>query len=83
MLLGFSDVLNMYTFAGTLEKVFMFMGFAATWVTAVYSAILIIKSIKIQDKRMTVLCALLEIYSLIYLIIILFTYIIPYCAVEI
>ena len=78
MLLGISDYLNMYTFTEVADKAFLILGFAVTFVVFIYNIVLIIKAIRKHQKNAIISHVLLEIYSIIYLLIILSTYVEPY-----
>ena len=78
ILLGISDYLNMYTFTGAADKAFLILGFAVAFVVFVYNIVLTIKAIRKHQKNAIILHVLLEIYSIIYLFIILSTYVEPY-----
>lgn len=81
ILLGISDYLNMYAFNRTADKVFLILGFAVALAVLIYNAVLIIKTLRKHQNNIAILHILLEIYSVVYLLIILSTYVEPYIVV--
>lgn len=82
MLLGISDYINMYTFNRVADKILMIVGFMIIFVAFLSSLVLTMTDIKKYKKNRILIDLLITVYSLTYLIIILFTYVIPYLEFE-
>lgn len=78
ILLGISDYLNMYTFNQTADRIFLIGGASIVFISFVCSAIFAIREIIRRKKKQALLNLCIAIYSFTYLVVILFTYIIPY-----
>lgn len=79
IILGMSDLLNMYTFNKIADKAFLLLGFVLALVVLIYSVILLIKAVKKHERNKVKKCIVLTIYSFMYSIIIWLTYVLPYC----
>lgn len=79
IILGMSDLLNMYTFNKIVDKAFLLLGFVLALVVLTCSVILLIKAVKKHERNKVIKCIVLTIYSFMYSIIIWLTYVLPYC----
>lgn len=79
IILGVSDLLNMYTFNKTADKAFLLLGFVLALFVLIYSVMLLIKAVKKHERNKVIECTVLTIYSFMYSIIIWLTYVLPYC----
>lgn len=82
ILLGISDYLNMYTFNQVADRIFLIGGALIVFIAFVCSLILAIIEMIRHKKNRVLLNLCIWIYSFTYLIIILFTYVIPYLEFE-
>lgn len=78
MLLGLSDYIYMYTFNGIIDNVLLITAVSVLIIVFVYNTVLIVKSVRQRQTKSILAYILIEIYVLMYLFIVLTTYIGPY-----